>query len=64
MPMPFPPKLMASLMRRALFLAESNLGATSPNPSVGAVIADATTGEIVAVWLLPVAAGHTRKFRR
>jgi diaminohydroxyphosphoribosylaminopyrimidine deaminase / 5-amino-6-(5-phosphoribosylamino)uracil reductase len=47
-PMPFPPKLMASLMRRALFLAESNLGATSPNPSVGAVIADAATGEIVA----------------
>jgi diaminohydroxyphosphoribosylaminopyrimidine deaminase / 5-amino-6-(5-phosphoribosylamino)uracil reductase len=35
-------------MRRALFLAESNLGATSPNPSVGAVIADAATGEIIA----------------
>ncbi len=35
-------------MRRALFLAEGNLGATSPNPSVGAVIADAATGEIVA----------------
>ena len=46
--MPFPPQRMASLMRRALFLAESNLGATSPNPSVGAVIADAATGEIVA----------------
>jgi diaminohydroxyphosphoribosylaminopyrimidine deaminase/5-amino-6-(5-phosphoribosylamino)uracil reductase len=39
---------MASLMRRALFLAESNLGATSPNPSVGAVVADAATGEIIA----------------
>ncbi|MGB9027558.1 MAG: riboflavin biosynthesis protein RibD, partial [Rhodomicrobium sp.] len=39
---------MASLMRRALFLAEGNLGATAPNPSVGAVIADAATGEIVA----------------
>ena len=39
---------MASLMRRALFLAEANLGATSPNPSVGAVIADAATGEIIA----------------
>ena len=35
-------------MRRALFLAEGNLGATSPNPSVGAVLADAATGEIVA----------------
>ncbi len=46
--MPFPPARMASLMRRALFLAEGNLGATSPNPSVGAVIADAATGEIVA----------------
>jgi len=46
--MPFPAARMASLMRRALFLAESNLGAASPNPSVGAVIADAATGEIVA----------------
>jgi len=45
---PFPAHRMASLMRRALFLAEGNLGATSPNPSVGAVIADAATGEIVA----------------
>jgi diaminohydroxyphosphoribosylaminopyrimidine deaminase / 5-amino-6-(5-phosphoribosylamino)uracil reductase len=42
------PEVMASLMRRALFLAESNLGATSPNPSVGAVVADAATGEIIA----------------
>jgi diaminohydroxyphosphoribosylaminopyrimidine deaminase/5-amino-6-(5-phosphoribosylamino)uracil reductase len=39
---------MASLMHRALFLAETNLGATSPNPSVGAVLADAGTGEIIA----------------
>ena len=39
---------MASLMQHALFIAESNLGATSPNPSVGAVVADASTGEIVA----------------
>ncbi|MGO9485530.1 MAG: bifunctional diaminohydroxyphosphoribosylaminopyrimidine deaminase/5-amino-6-(5-phosphoribosylamino)uracil reductase RibD [Rhodomicrobium sp.] len=46
--MPFPPARMAARMRRALFLAEGNLGATSPNPSVGAVIADAATGEIVA----------------
>ena len=45
---PLSPELMASLMRRALFLATSNLGATAPNPSVGAVIADSTTGEIIA----------------
>ena len=45
---PLSPDAMASLMRRALFLAESNLGATSPNPSVGAVVADAATGEIIA----------------
>jgi diaminohydroxyphosphoribosylaminopyrimidine deaminase/5-amino-6-(5-phosphoribosylamino)uracil reductase len=42
------PTIMASLMQHALFIAESNLGATSPNPSVGAVVADASTGEIVA----------------
>jgi diaminohydroxyphosphoribosylaminopyrimidine deaminase / 5-amino-6-(5-phosphoribosylamino)uracil reductase len=45
---PLPPEAMASLMRRTIFLAESNLGATSPNPSVGAVVADAATGEIIA----------------
>jgi diaminohydroxyphosphoribosylaminopyrimidine deaminase / 5-amino-6-(5-phosphoribosylamino)uracil reductase len=45
---PLSPEVMASLMRRALFLAESNLGATSPNPSVGAVVADPATGEIIA----------------
>ena len=39
---------MATLMRRALFLAESNLGATYPNPSVGSVIADPVTGEIIS----------------
>jgi diaminohydroxyphosphoribosylaminopyrimidine deaminase / 5-amino-6-(5-phosphoribosylamino)uracil reductase len=39
---------MASLMRCALFAAESNLGHTSPNPSVGAIVADARTGEIIA----------------
>jgi diaminohydroxyphosphoribosylaminopyrimidine deaminase/5-amino-6-(5-phosphoribosylamino)uracil reductase len=43
-----PAEVLASLMRRTLFLAESNLGATSPNPSVGAVVADAATGEIIA----------------
>ncbi len=45
---PLSPEIMASLMQRALFVAESHLGATSPNPSVGAVVADASTGEIIA----------------
>jgi diaminohydroxyphosphoribosylaminopyrimidine deaminase/5-amino-6-(5-phosphoribosylamino)uracil reductase len=35
-------------MQCALFLAETNLGRTAPNPSVGAVIADPCTGEIIA----------------
>ncbi len=46
--LPLSPEIIASLMRRALFLAESNLGATSPNPSVGAVVAVPRTGEIIA----------------
>ncbi len=45
---PLAPRRMASLMRHALFLAEGGLGATAPNPSVGAVVADAATGEIIA----------------
>jgi diaminohydroxyphosphoribosylaminopyrimidine deaminase/5-amino-6-(5-phosphoribosylamino)uracil reductase len=43
-----PPAIMASLMQRTLFLAEGNLGAASPNPSVGTVVADPVTGEIIA----------------
>jgi diaminohydroxyphosphoribosylaminopyrimidine deaminase / 5-amino-6-(5-phosphoribosylamino)uracil reductase len=43
-----PDSRMASLMQHALFVAESNLGQTAPNPSVGAVIADLATGEIIA----------------
>jgi diaminohydroxyphosphoribosylaminopyrimidine deaminase/5-amino-6-(5-phosphoribosylamino)uracil reductase len=39
---------MTSLMQYALSVAESNLGRTAPNPSVGAVIADPATGEIIA----------------
>src|SRR5258706_2012768 len=46
--MPFAPRVMASLMRRALLTAKGNLGATSQNPPVGAVSADAATGEIIA----------------
>ena len=36
------------MMAIALRMAERGLGATMPNPSVGAVIADETTGEILA----------------
>lgn len=36
------------LMRAALFQAKRGLGRTWPNPSVGAVIADPGTGEIIA----------------
>jgi diaminohydroxyphosphoribosylaminopyrimidine deaminase / 5-amino-6-(5-phosphoribosylamino)uracil reductase len=43
-----PGSRMASLMQYALSVAESNLGRTAPNPSVGAVIADPATGEIIA----------------
>lgn len=38
----------AEMMAIALRMAERGLGATAPNPSVGAVIADETTGEIIA----------------
>ena len=58
------PEVMASLMLRALFLAESNLGATSPNPSVGAVVADAVTGEIIASAVTARADGPMPKFLR
>ena len=36
------------MMAIALRLAERGLGATAPNPSVGAVIVDQTTGEVIA----------------
>jgi diaminohydroxyphosphoribosylaminopyrimidine deaminase / 5-amino-6-(5-phosphoribosylamino)uracil reductase len=38
----------AEMMAIALRMAERGLGATAPNPSVGAVIADEETGEILA----------------
>jgi diaminohydroxyphosphoribosylaminopyrimidine deaminase/5-amino-6-(5-phosphoribosylamino)uracil reductase len=38
----------AEMMAIALRMAERGLGATTPNPSVGAVIADETTGEVLA----------------
>src|SRR5690606_31965626 len=36
------------MMGIALMLARRGLGTTAPNPSVGAVIADETTGELIA----------------
>jgi diaminohydroxyphosphoribosylaminopyrimidine deaminase/5-amino-6-(5-phosphoribosylamino)uracil reductase len=38
----------AHMMAIALRMAERGLGATGPNPSVGAVIADDATGEVIA----------------
>jgi diaminohydroxyphosphoribosylaminopyrimidine deaminase/5-amino-6-(5-phosphoribosylamino)uracil reductase len=38
----------ARMMRLALRVARGALGQTAPNPAVGAVIADETTGEVVA----------------
>ena len=38
----------AHMMAIALRLAQRGLGATAPNPSVGAVIADEATGEVIA----------------
>jgi diaminohydroxyphosphoribosylaminopyrimidine deaminase / 5-amino-6-(5-phosphoribosylamino)uracil reductase len=38
----------AEMMSIALRMANRGLGETAPNPSVGAVIADATTGEVIA----------------
>jgi len=42
------PSVIDALCRRVLFVAITNIGATSPNPSVGAVVADARTGEVIA----------------
>src|SRR5438477_5470410 len=38
----------AHMMAIALRLAQRGLGATAPNPSVGVVIADEATGEVIA----------------
>jgi len=48
--MPTPPSsvLDAQMMSIALRMAERGLGDTAPNPSVGAVIVDAATGEVIA----------------
>ena len=36
------------MMANALTIARRGLGQTAPNPAVGAVIADGTTGEVIA----------------
>ena len=49
----------AQMMEIALRLAARGLGRTSPNPSVGAVIVDETTGEIVSrAWTAPGGRPH------
>jgi diaminohydroxyphosphoribosylaminopyrimidine deaminase/5-amino-6-(5-phosphoribosylamino)uracil reductase len=42
------PDFDARMMAIALRMAERGLGATAPNPSVGAVIADEVTGEVIS----------------
>lgn len=50
------------MMTIALRLARRGLGATAPNPAVGAVIADETTGEIIARgWTQPGGRPHAEK---
>src|SRR5262245_24814089 len=49
----------AHMMEIALRLAERGLGQTAPNPSVGAVIADEATGEVIARgWTAPGGRPH------
>jgi len=50
------------MMEIALRVARRGLGATAPNPSVGAVIADETTGEVIARgWTQPGGRPHAEK---
>ncbi|MCC7251100.1 bifunctional diaminohydroxyphosphoribosylaminopyrimidine deaminase/5-amino-6-(5-phosphoribosylamino)uracil reductase RibD [Hyphomicrobium sp.] len=49
----------AHMMRIALAMARRGLGATAPNPAVGAVIADEATGEVIARgWTQPGGRPH------
>jgi diaminohydroxyphosphoribosylaminopyrimidine deaminase / 5-amino-6-(5-phosphoribosylamino)uracil reductase len=48
MPLPAGAEFDRSMMTIALRLAERGLGMTAPNPSVGAVLVDETTGEVIA----------------
>ena len=52
----------ARMMAIALAMARRGLGSTSPNPSVGAVIADETSGEVIARgWTQPGGRPHAEK---
>jgi len=51
----------AHMMAIALRLAQRGLGATAPNPSVGAVIADGATGEVIARGVTAGAAVRTQR---
>ena len=47
------------MMAIALRLAERGLGRTAPNPSVGAVVADESAGEVIArAWTAPGGRPH------
>jgi diaminohydroxyphosphoribosylaminopyrimidine deaminase/5-amino-6-(5-phosphoribosylamino)uracil reductase len=48
MPLPAGAEFDRSMMTIALRLAERGLGTTAPNPSVGAVIVDESSGEVIA----------------
>jgi diaminohydroxyphosphoribosylaminopyrimidine deaminase/5-amino-6-(5-phosphoribosylamino)uracil reductase len=49
----------AHMMAIALRLAERGLGRTAPNPSVGAIIADEQSGEVIARgWTAPGGRPH------
>ena len=57
----------ARFMDIALMLARRGLGTTAPNPAVGAVIVDETTGEVIARgWTQPGGRPHaeTEALRR
>ncbi len=50
------------MMAIALAMAQRGLGSTAPNPSVGAVIADEATGEVIARgWTQPGGRPHAEK---
>ncbi len=52
----------AHMMAIALAMARRGLGSTAPNPSVGAVIADTATGELIARgWTQPGGRPHAEK---
>jgi diaminohydroxyphosphoribosylaminopyrimidine deaminase / 5-amino-6-(5-phosphoribosylamino)uracil reductase len=50
------------MMRIAIAMARRGIGATAPNPAVGAVIADETTGELISRgWTQPGGRPHAEK---